>query len=93
MPDYPHSRRLFQSGMPVCLRLRIYQRQGRVRVVERYLDGLDFAAARSLKMGHVAQVMQAYPSPAIGNQQIAGDAYLGGLTQRLTGCALRWLTG
>ena len=42
------------------------------------LQDWSIAAARGLKTGHVAQVMQAYPSSAIGNQQIAWDAYLGG---------------
>ena len=37
----------------------------------------SIAAARGLRMGHVAQVMQAYPPSAMGNQQIARDAYLG----------------
>ena len=50
------------------------------------------AAARGLKMGHVAQVMQAYPSLATGNQQIAWDAYLGGPTQGFAGRMLRWLS-
>ena len=56
------------------------------------LQGWSIAAARGLKTGHVAQVMQAYPSLAMGNQQIAWNAYLGGLTQGLTGRVLRWLT-
>ena len=41
------------------------------------LQGWSIAAAGGLKMGQVAQVMQAYPFPAVGNQQIARDAYLG----------------
>ena len=56
------------------------------------LQGWSIAAARGLKMGHVAQVMQAYPSLAMGNQQIAWDAYLGGLTQGIAGRVLRWLS-
>ena len=56
------------------------------------LQGWSIATARGLKMGHVAQVMQTYPSLAIGNQQIAWDAYLGGLTQGLAGRVLRWLS-
>ena len=56
------------------------------------LQGWSIAAARGLKMGQVAQVMQAYPSVAMGNQQIAWDAYLGGLTQGFTGRVLRWLS-
>lgn len=56
------------------------------------LQGWSIAAARGLKMGQVAQVMQAYPSVAMGNQQIAWDAYLDGLTQGFTGRALRWLS-
>lgn len=55
------------------------------------LQGWSIAAERGLKMGDVARVMQAYPSLATGNQQIAWDAYVGGLTQGLTGRALRWL--
>ncbi|MXZ91296.1 MAG: NAD(P)-binding protein [Chloroflexi bacterium] len=56
------------------------------------LQGWSIAAARGLRMGHVAQVMQAYPSLATGNQQIAWDAYLDGLTQGFAGRALRWLS-
>ena len=56
------------------------------------LQGWSIAAARGLKLGHVAQVMQAYPSLAMGNQQIAWDAYLDGLTQGLAGRVLRWLS-
>ena len=35
--------------------------------------------------------MQAYLSLAIGKQQIAWAAYLGGLKQTLAGHTLRWL--
>lgn len=56
------------------------------------LQGWSIATARGLKMGHVAQVMQAYPTLAMANQQIAWDAYLDGLTRGLAGRALRWLS-
>ena len=56
------------------------------------LQHWSIAAAHGLKMVQVPQVMQAYPSPAMDNQQIAWDAYLGGLTQELTGRVLRWLS-
>ena len=56
------------------------------------LQGWSIATVRGLKMGHVAQVMQAYPSLAMGNRQIAWDSYLGGLTQWLAGRMLRWLS-
>ena len=35
------------------------------------LQGWSIAAALGLKMGQVAQVMQAYPSPAMSDQRIA----------------------
>ena len=54
------------------------------------LQGWPTATAPALKMGHVAQVIKAYPTLAMGNQQIAWDAYLCGLTQWLAGCVLRW---
>ena len=56
------------------------------------LQGWAIATERNLKMGDVARVMQAYPTLAAGNQQIAWDAYVGGLTQGLTGRALKWLS-
>ena len=56
------------------------------------LQGWSIAAARGLKVSHVAQVMQAYPSLAMGNQQIAWEAYLDGLTRGFAGRALRWLS-
>lgn len=46
-----------------------------------------------MKMGDMAQAMQAYPSLGTGNQQVAWDAYLDGLTRGLTGRVLRWLGG
>ena len=66
-------------------------------VVERQaaeaLQGWSIAAARGPNMGPVAQVIQAYPSPAMGNQQIAwGGRLPGGLTQRLAWRVLRWLS-
>ena len=55
------------------------------------LQAWAIAGERGLKMGDVARVMQAYPSLGTGNQQVAWDAYLDGLTQGVTGRALRWL--
>ena len=49
------------------------------------------ALERGLKMGDVARAMQAYPSLGTGNQQVAWDAYLNGLTRGFTGRVLRWL--
>lgn len=51
------------------------------------------ACERGLKMGDVARAMQAYPSLGTGNQQVAWDAYLDGLTRGITGRVLRWLGG
>ncbi len=51
----------------------------------------SIAAARGLKMRDVAQVIQAYPSLAMGNQHIAWESYLDGLTRGITGRVLRWL--
>lgn len=52
----------------------------------------SIATARGLKMRHVAQVMQAYPSLAVGNQHIAWESYLDGLTRGIAGHVLRWLS-
>ena len=42
-------------------------------------------------MRDVAQVIQAYPSLAMGNQHIAWESYLDGLKRGITGRVLRWL--
>ena len=57
------------------------------------LQGWAIAAEQGLKMGDVARAMQAYPSLGTGNQQVAWDAYLDGLTRGITGRVLRWLGG
>ena len=57
------------------------------------LQGWAMACEQSLKIGDVARAMQAYPSLGTGNQQVAWDAYLDGLTGGFTGRALRWLGG
>ena len=57
------------------------------------LQAWTMAGERGLKMGDVARVMQAYPSLGTGNQQVAWEAYLDGLTHGLTGRVLRWLGG
>ena len=46
-----------------------------------------------LKMAEVARTMQAYPSLATGNQQLAWDAYLDALTTGWAGRVVRWLGG
>ena len=51
----------------------------------------SIAAARGLKMRDVAQAMQPYPSLAMGNQHIAWESYLDGLTQGIAGRVLRWM--
>ncbi|MCY3692020.1 MAG: FAD-dependent oxidoreductase [Chloroflexi bacterium] len=56
------------------------------------LQGWAIAAARGLKMGDIAQLMQSYPSLAVGNQQVGWDAYLKGLTRGPTGRVLWWLS-
>lgn len=58
----------------------------------RSVAGWSIGTACDLKMVHMAQVMQTYLSSAMSNRQIAWDAYLGGLMQRLTGRVLRWLS-
>ena len=57
------------------------------------LQAWAIAGERGLKMGDVARAMQAYPSLGTGNQQVAWDAYLDGLTRGFTGRVLRWLGG
>ena len=49
------------------------------------------AGGNGLNMGNVARTMQAYPSLATGNQQLAWEAYLDGLAGGATGRVLRWL--
>ena len=55
------------------------------------LQAWTLAGDNGLKMADVARTMQAYPSLATGNQQVAWDAYLDGLTDGVTGRVLRWL--
>ena len=55
------------------------------------LQGWAIAFERGLSMGDVARTMQAYPSLATGNQQVAWDARLDGLANGVTGRVLRWL--
>lgn len=55
------------------------------------LQAWSIAGESGLKMGSLAQVMQAYPSLATGNQQLAWEAYLGGLTNGFAGRILKWL--
>ncbi len=55
------------------------------------LQAWTLASDNRLKMVDVARTMQAYPSQATGNQQVAWDAYLDGLTGGVTGRVLRWL--
>ena len=57
------------------------------------LQAWTLAGDNGLKMADVARTMQAYPSLATGNQQVAWDAYLDGLTTGLTGKLVRWLAG
>ena len=57
------------------------------------LQGWAIAGQQGLKMEDVARAMQAYPSLGTGNQQVAWDAYLDGLTRGLTGRVLRLLGG
>ena len=51
------------------------------------------AGDNRLKMADVARTMQAYPSLATGNQQLAWNAYLDTLTTGLAGRVVRWLSG
>ncbi len=55
------------------------------------LQGWAIAGQHGLKLGDVARAMQAYPSLGTGNQQVAWDAYVDGLTRGFTGRLLRWL--
>ena len=55
------------------------------------LQGWAIAGQHGLKMGDVARAMQAYPSLGTGNQQVAWDAYVDGLTRGFTGRWLQWL--
>jgi len=55
------------------------------------LQAWTLAGDNGLKMADVARTMQAYPSLATGNQQVAWDAYRDGLTDGVTGRVLRWL--
>ena len=55
------------------------------------LQGWAIVGQHGLKMGDVARAMQAYPSLGTGNQQVAWDAYVGGLTRGFMGRLLRWL--
>lgn len=57
------------------------------------LQAWTLAGHHGPKMADIARTMQAYPSLATGNQQLAWDAYLGGLTGGFTGRLLRWLSG
>ncbi len=56
------------------------------------LQAWTLAGDNGLKMADVARTMQAYPSLATGNQQVAWDAYLDGLTTGFTGKVVRWLS-
>ena len=55
------------------------------------LQAWTLAGDNGLKMGNVARTMQPYPSLATGNQQLAWEAYLDGLTGGATGRVMRWL--
>ena len=55
------------------------------------LQTWTLAGGNGLKMGNVARTMQPYPSLATGNQQLAWEAYLDGLTGGATGRVMRWL--
>ena len=57
------------------------------------LQGWTLASDNGLKMADVARTMQAYPSLATGNQQLAWDVYLDVLTTGLAGRVVRWLSG
>lgn len=56
------------------------------------LQAWSIAGESGLKMSNVARAMQAYPSLASGNQQLAWEAYLDGLTGGFTGRILRRLS-
>lgn len=55
------------------------------------LQTWTLAQDHGLKMGDIARTMSAYPSLATGNQQVAWDAHLDGLTGGVIGRVLRWL--
>ena len=57
------------------------------------LQAWTLAKDHGLKMADIARTMQAYPSLATGNQQLAWDVYLESLTTGLTGRVVRWLSG
>lgn len=63
------------------------------RNVAEAMQGWVIAVQHGMKVGDIAKAMQAYPSLGTGNQQVAWDAYLEGLTQGITGRVLRWLAG
>ncbi len=56
------------------------------------LQTWTLAGDHGLKMADVARTMQAYPSLATGNQQVAWDAHLDALTTGITGKLVRWLS-
>ena len=56
------------------------------------LQAWTLAGDNGLKMADLARTMQAYPSLATGNQQLAWDVYLESLTTGLTGRVVRWLS-
>lgn len=55
------------------------------------LQAWTLASDNGLSMADIARTMQAYPSLGTGNQQVAWDAYLDGLTEGVTGRLFRWL--
>ena len=55
------------------------------------LQAWTLAADNGLKMADVSRTMQAYPSLATGNQQVAWEAQLDALTSGFTGRVVRWL--
>lgn len=55
------------------------------------LQAWAIADERGLKIGNLARAMQAYPTLGTGNQQVAWDAYLDGLTRGFTGRVVRRL--
>lgn len=50
------------------------------------------AADRGLKLADMARTIHPYPSLTTGNQQLAWEGYLAGLTGGFTGRLLRWLS-
>ena len=57
------------------------------------LQAWTLAGDHGLKMGDIARTMQAYPSLATANQQVAWDARLDALMTGVTGRLVRWLAG